>query len=361
MRVTVIDARRRRSALASSRLPGGLHLVPSLLGYRHLSLRDKLAVVRAVLALRRISEDERRKLDGISFADWLAARGQSPRAIQAFWDLVIVPTCNDPSKRVSAAQAIMVFQEGFLRDPHAADIGYATVGLSSLLAEEAARYIESRGGALLLGKSLECLEGGEDGIREARLHSTEPIRADSYVLAVPPHLLGRLLPAALRKHPFFDRASRIAMSPIVNVHLWLDRPVTDLPFAALLDNEAQWVFNKSAIYGKDGSGQHLCVSLSAAHKHIDMPKDELCRLVLAELARAFPEVHRVTVRKTIVVRERYATFSPRPGTAAYRLPARTPVPNLFLAGEWTDTGWPSTMESAVRSGLAAARAVAGSP
>lgn len=357
MRVTVIDGQRRRSTLASSRLPGALHLLPSLLAYRHLSWHDKRSILRTILGMRHIAEDERRQLDGVSFADWLAARGQSQRAIEAFWDLIVVPTCNDPSRRVSAAQAIMVFQEGFLRDPHAADIGYPTVGLSSLLAQEAKQYVEARGGTVLLGRSLEHLDGDEQGIRRACLYTSEPLQASAYVLAVPPRQLVNLLPPGLRKHQFFDRASRIPMSPIVNVHLWFDRPVTDLPFAALLDNQAQWVFNKSAIYGRDGPGQHLCVSLSAAHAYIDMPKDELSQLIVRELGRAFPEAQRAAVRKAIVVRERYATFSPRPGTGAYRLPSRTPVPNLFLAGEWTDTRWPSTMESAIRSGLAAAREV----
>ncbi len=356
LRVPVMDSRRRRAAIASARLPAPFHLLPSLLRYPHLSWRDKRAVARAVLAMRRISEEQRRALDGISFAEWLAQRGQSQRAVEVFWDLVIIPTCNDPSKRVSAAQAIMVFQEGFLRSARAADIGYATVGLSKLLADEARQYIESRGGAILLDRTVEGLEGDEQGVRRVVVYGAPPVQADAYVLAVPPDVLGKLLPPALRKHPFFDRASRIVMSPIVNVHVWLDRAVTDVAFTALLDNEAQWVFNKSAMYGGDGhGGQHLCISLSAAHRHIDVPKEELTTLVLSELAKAFPGMRQATVRKTIVMRERFATFSPRPGAAVYRLPARTPVPNLFLAGEWTDTGWPSTMESAVRSGIAAAR------
>ena len=359
MRVTVYDAQRRPSALYSSMLPAPFHLVLSFLRYRHLSWGDKAAIARAAFAIRRMSEGRRKELDGISFCDWLSERGQSARAIEAFWDLIILPVCNDDSRRVSASQAIMVFQDGFLGGRHAADIGYATVGLSSLLAGEAQRYIEQRGGKVIVGKSLQSLEGDQQGIRCARLYSGPSIGADAYLLAVPPRQLGKLLPETLRKHEFFDRASRLAMSPIVNVHLWFDRRVTDLEFAAFLDNDVQWVFNKTAIYGEDGGhGQRLCISLSAAHKFIDMPKDELYRLVVDELRRAIPATGEASVTRFIVVRERYATFAPRPGSAAYRLPSRTPVRNLFLAGAWTDTGWPSTMESAVRSGENAARAIA---
>ncbi|MCH8192230.1 MAG: FAD-dependent oxidoreductase, partial [Chloroflexi bacterium] len=130
MRVTVYDAQRRPSALYSSMLPAPFHLVLSFLRYRHLSWGDKAAIARAAFAMRRMSEGRRKELDGISFCDWLSARGQSARAIEAFWDLIILPVCNDDSRRVSASQAIMVFQDGFLGGRHAADIGYATVGLS---------------------------------------------------------------------------------------------------------------------------------------------------------------------------------------------------------------------------------------
>ncbi|MEE9284566.1 MAG: hydroxysqualene dehydroxylase HpnE [Dehalococcoidia bacterium] len=362
LRLDVFNGQRQASALFSSLLPAPLHLLPSFLRYRHLTWRDKLGIARAAFAMRRLSEAQRTELDGISFYDWLADHGQSDQAVEAFWDLIILPVCNDNSRRVSASQAIMVFQDAFLTHRHAADIGYATVGLSTLLADEAKRYVEERGGAVMLGTSLECLEGDQGGIQCARLYSRPPLKADAYVLAVPPRQLGKLLSPALRQHEFFDRASRLAMSPIVNVHLWFDRRVTDLEFAAFLENEVQWVFNKTAIYRRDGDqGQHLCISLSGAHKFIDMPKDELYRLVTSELQRAIPQAREASVTRFIVMRERYATFSPRPGSAAYRLPTRTPTPNLFLAGAWTDTGWPSTMESAVRSGVFAAREIARTP
>ncbi|MBI3744322.1 MAG: FAD-dependent oxidoreductase [Chloroflexi bacterium] len=375
MRVPVMDAKRRLSRLASSPLPAPLHLLPSFATYRHLTWRDKRAAAKAILAMRKLSFDQRRALDDVTFADWLKRYGQSDATIARFWDLIVIPTLNDPSKRVSASQAIMVFQEGFFRDAHGADVGISKVGLSTLLMKEAQQYIESRGGTVMLGKSLERLEGSLEGIDRARLYSEPPIVADAYVLAVPPRLLRKLLPDGLAKHEFFERGSRLAMSPIVNLHLWFDRRVADFgDFIALLDNEAQYVFDKTPFILPFGSaqgrlsaqderhpngGQRLCLSLSAAHKYIDMTNEELVPLMVGELAKAFPAVKGATLTRSIVVRERYATFSPRPGSGKYRLPSRTPVPNLYLAGEWTDTDWPSTMESAVRSGHNAARALLG--
>ena len=351
LRVDVYDSDRKRSAIYSAPLPSPLHLFPSLLLYKHLSWREKLAVLRGALAMMRLSEKKRGALDDVTFSDWLKGHGQSDRAISGFWNLIILPTLNDNASDVSASQAIMVLQQGFFRDPHGADIGYATVGLSHLLFDEAASFLDQRGASLLLSHNVECLEGGPEGISGVRVHGDGVLTADAYVLATPPRALAELLPSSLRDDGFFQRAARLSMSPIVNLHVWFDRKVTDLDFAAFPESELQWVFNKDHSSGDSGNGQRLCVSISAAHNYIDMPKDELHRFFVSELRRAFPEARDAQVTRLVSVKERFATFSPTPGSAALRLPAKTPVPNLFLAGAWTDTGWPSTMESAVRSGV----------
>ena len=358
LNVRVFDGANTSSSLYSLPLPGGLHLLPSLLLYKHLSFKDKIGIGRTALAMKRLTDRERDALDGVPFYDWLVQRGASDHAIDGFWNLVTLPTLNDDTRDVSTAQAIMVLQAGFFRDPHGGDLGYATVGLSALLAEEAQSYIEDRGGDVCLSANVARLAGSTEGVAEARIHRHGSINAAAYILAVPPHVLADLLPEALATHHFFARAAQLEMSPIVNLHVWFDRPVTDIVFAAYLENECQWIFNKSAIEGRDGTGeQHLCVSVSAAHKYIDMPKAQLQEFFLAEMRRALPNMAQARVTRVIVVKERFATFRPTPGSAVNRLPARTPVPNLFLAGAWTNTGWPSTMESAVRSGVSAAREV----
>ena len=360
--VKVVGEEGRQAALASSRLPAPLHLLPSLLRYRHLSWRDRVGVLYASLALLTISLRKRSELDHLSFHDWLTAHRQSPRAIEAFWNFIVLPALNDDVWRVSAAQAVMLFQVSFLKDSHGADIGYSTVGLSSLMAQEAQQYIQGRHGSVLLGKSVAQLEGAEDGIEGVRVHGGGTLQTDRYILAVPSHELLGLLPPSLRRHDFFSRAGLLGSSPIVNLHLWLDRKVTDQEFTSFLDSEIQWVFNKSRMYNLNGpEGQYLCISLSGAHKYIDMPKESLRKLFVGELGRLFPAAKGASVTQFTVVKERFATFTPAPGSAAYRLPARTPVPNLFLAGAWTDTGWPATMESAVRSGVICAQAIMGTP
>jgi len=351
LRVDVYDSDQNRSAIYSAPLPSPLHLLPSLLFYKHLSWREKLAVLRGALTMMRLSETRRLALDDVTFSDWLKEHGQSDRAISGFWNLIILPTLNDNASDVSASLAIMVLQQGFFNDPHGADIGYAAVGLSHLLFAEAASFLEQRGGSLLLSQNVEGLEGDAGGISGVRVYGGELLTADAYVLATTSRGLVQLLPSSLRDDGFFQRAHRLNMSPIVNLHVWFDRKVMDLDFAAFPESELQWVFNKDYGTGDSGNGQHLCVSVSAAHNYIDMPKEELHRFFLAELRRAFPEARDAQVTRMISVKERFATFSATPGSAALRLPAKTPVLNLFLAGAWTDTGWPSTMESAVRSGV----------
>ncbi len=359
LRVQVTNGRGVTSAIYRVPLPPPLHLVPSLLRYKHLGLGDKLRVGRTVLKMKRMSYKKRRALDGGSFYDWLVAEGQSTRSIETLWNLIILPTCNDDAKNVSASQAIMVFQEGLLRNPSGADIGYAKVPLSKLLSDEAAAYIKGKGGLVWLDRTAQSLSGNATGITGVDIFGQGTLQADAYVVTLPPKAMLELLPDGLRQHDFFSRAGKINMSPIVNLHFWFDRKVADWEFVSFLDNAAHWVFNKSAMSdAQESNGQYLSLSLSGAHKYIDMPKEELRALFLAELGKAIPRVREARVTRFIAVRERYATFTPSPGSAAYRLPVRTPVRNLYLAGEWTDNDWPSTMEGAVRSGQFAARAAA---
>ena len=372
-------------------LPAPLNLAASILRFRHLGLRDKLMLGRAVLPLMRMNDPFRttsaggRDLDNESFGDWLRAHGQSARVIERFWDLIVLPTCNDVSDAVSAAQAAYVFKTGLLDDAHGADIGMARVGLSRVADAMLDRF-RAAGGQVRLGRSVRGILAHEDGRLGLALAGGEPdpasapgtpaptrpgLRADAIVLALPPNRAAALLPPAWRDQDALAALDAFQYSPIVNVHLHYARPVMDQDFVAVLDPAVQYVFNRSRIRHPesnpdasnssarnseaDGS-QWLDVSLSGAHTQAAQPQADIADAAIAGLRRAFPKARISEVRRWRVVKELQATFRPSPGIAARRPGPTTGVRNLFLAGAWTDTQWPATMESAVRSGHTAAAA-----
>lgn len=353
LRVRVIDKLWGESVLESASLPAPLHLLPSLLRFRSLSAAEKVRAAYALSRMRSLKRSERRELDDITFAAWLRRHGQSERAIRGFWNLIVLPTLNGDVTQVTADLALMVFQEGFLRDRNGANVGWSKVGLTSLLGEAASAYIRSRGGEVYVGEGAEGVRL-DDGRAVAPNHD-----ADFAVLAVEPKALPALLPRALSDDPFFARVGRIKASPIVNVHLWYDRHVTDIGFAAFLNTPLQWLFNKSRLWkGSGGEGpQYLDVSLSGADDFIDVPGGDLVEIFDREVRSLLPLARTARLDRALVGKQRDATFAAHPGIARLRPSQRTPVPNLFLAGDWTDTRWPATMESAVRSGIMAARDV----
>jgi squalene-associated FAD-dependent desaturase len=353
MRVRVIDKVWGESVLESEPLPPPLHLLPSLLRFRSLSPTEKVRAAYAMARVRSLDEAARRDQDGVTFADWLRAQGQAENAIRGFWNLIVLPTLNGDVTTVSADLALMVFQEGFLRDRNGANVGWAKVGLTALLAEAAREHIESRGGEVSLGQGISKLR-----VQDGRAAVAGPgDEAEFVVLALDPGSLLSSLPKPLRDEPFFARINQIGTSPIVNVHLWYDRQVTDMEFAAFLNTPLQWVFNKSRLWGQEGDGQYLDISLSGAEEFAEMPTQEIIGLFGREVQSLFPAARTAELKRALVVKQRDATFAARPGVSRLRPGQRTPVDNLFLAGDWTDTGWPATMESAVRSGLMGARGV----
>jgi len=355
LRVRVIDKVWGESVLRASRLPAPAHLLPSLLRYRPLSAAEKALAAYAFAQVRSVDRGKQPELDSITFEEWLRGRRQGRHAINSLWNLIIQPTLNDHISRVSADLGLMVIQEGFLRSATGANVGWAKVGLSALIGEAARRYIEARGGEVRLGVGLDGVEM-EGGAVARALVGGEEERADAYVVAVTPDQVAGILPGALAADAFFARALRIRTSPIVNVHLWYDREVWDGDFAAFLNTPLQWAFNKSRLWGQEGGGQYIDISLSGAHDFIDLPTSEIVMTFRKEMEALFPQARGAALVRALVVKQRDATFAAVPGIRALRPPQRTPVGNLFLAGDWTDTGWPATMESAVRSGRLAASA-----
>jgi len=356
MRVPVFDAAGRRSDLWAAALRPPFHLAASFTAYRHVAPADKLRIARALVAIMCTSAQQRDACNGETFAAWLRRHGQSATAIRDFWDLIVVPTLNARSEEASAAQALFVFQEGFLRSSDATAIGIPAVGLSQLHVEPALRYVERRGGAVRLGCGVAAIELDSGGVAGLTLATGERVAADGYVAALPPADLLQLLPVEVRAEAPFALLGQFTAAPIVNLHLWLDGPVAGFDFAAFVGSDLQWVFNRSRIAGEDAAdGEHLVVSLSAAGRYMGLGKRELEELFLPQLRRALPRLRARKLRRFVVIKEPDATFLAAPGLV--RPGCETPFANLVLAGAYTATGWPATMESAVRSGLAAAAAL----
>jgi squalene-associated FAD-dependent desaturase len=358
--VTVLSpggaARLRRDAL-----PSPLHLVRALLQYPLLTLSERARVGRAALAFR-FADPASPDLDKERLGSWLAARGQGDRVRRRLWDLFIVSALNIDGDEASAGLAATVIKTALLGARDAADIGIAQVPLGRLHADATASLLARLGAQVRLGAraaSIERLADGgfrvnlsRDSEADAGSEIGQPIAADAVVLAVPADQAARL--AASAGVAQAAAWPGLGASPILNAHVVYDRRITDLPFAAAVDSPVQWVFDKTSQAGLP-SGQYLAVSISAADDVIDVPTAELRKLFLPALEQLFPAAARAEVNDFFVTRERRATFRQAPGSGGLRPGSATSVPGLALAGAWTSTGWPDTMEGAVRSGHEAAQ------
>jgi len=355
--IKVLNPDQRAGYLSSSPLPAPFHLLPSFLLYRHLGFKDKLL---ALYAFTRITLTNRHNpsFSHQTFYGWLRSHRQTQRAIDNFWNPIVKPSLNDDVKDVSAASALMVFQEGLMKSRRSGCIGYSRVGLSALMGEAAKDYILRKGGHLVLGKSVAAIRLEGRRISGVEVAGSGPIRGEVYINALPFDVLAALLPDNVRHESFFAGLQKLSTSPIIDIHLWYDRPVMVDDFVTFINSPLQWVFNKSSIQGSNGAtGQYLCISLSGAWEYIHQTKEELQRTFLEAMAQAFPKAREARVERVLVVKQDKATFRCLPETEGLRPKTETPIENFLLAGEWTDTGWPSTMEGAVKSGVTAAQAV----
>jgi squalene-associated FAD-dependent desaturase len=318
----------RTSTLGRGWLPAPLHFAGSFLGLRFLSMADKMAIARGMLAVRR-EHGARRDLDRISMLEWLREKRQTPGAIDRFWRQILVSALNEELDRMAAAHGFQVFWLGFLARSDSYEMGVPAVPLADLYGAEVWRRFPR------VSIHLRCSVESVNGM---------PRRSDFYILCVPPERLAGVAPG------LDIDTSWIEYSPITGIHLWFDRPITDLPHATLLDRTVQWMYNKS-------QGRYLQLVISASRGLTSMPKGDVIAMALRELAEFFPAVRQAKLERAHVVKEMRATFSPLPGLASLRPGPATASGNLFLAGDWTRSGWPATMEGAVRSGYIAAEAV----
>jgi squalene-associated FAD-dependent desaturase len=350
LEIPVLAPGGKRAWLRRSGLPAPLHLAGALMRYRFLSLRQRASLAQAMLALRDVDPDDP-AADARSFGDWLSEHAQREDAVEAIWDLIARPTLNLRVADASLAQAAYVFQEGMLRETAAGDVGYARVPLGEIHDVAARRALASAGVEVRLRTGAAAIVPEDRGF-QVEISGAPTLAADAAIVAVPHHRTARLLPAGSG----VDCAGLVSLgtSPIVNLHVVYDRRVLELPFAAGVRTPVQWMFDRTQDARLE-HGQYLAVSLSAADAELDMTSEALRSRFVPALAELLPAAREARVENFFVTREHAATFRASPGSRALRPGPRTAIPGLALAGTWTDTGWPATMEGAVRSGRAAAR------
>jgi squalene-associated FAD-dependent desaturase len=384
--MTFIEPGGRTSVMRASPLPAPLHTSPSFLRFPFLDAKDKLVISQAIAALTLTQQPD----TGQSFQDWCRRHNQTENAIQRFWKPILVSALSEDLDLISISYAAQVVRES-MKSPEARHMGVPSIPLTDLY-NRAGDYIRARGGEIKFRTSLETFSPESSQVR-VRVNEAEEA-FDYLVLALPYESLERVLPQTPEASPLREKLTHFESAPITGIHLWFDRQISDLDHAVLLDRTIQWMFHKSRLLEKDGQsddrreghdregkdreghelsraikaiptenralapeGSYIELVVSASKNLIDKSRAEIVDLALKEVREFFPAARAANLIKSTVIKEVHATYSPRPGIDAYRSPQTTAWPRVFLAGDWTATGWPATMEGAVRSGYLAAEAL----
>ncbi len=350
--VPFLDRDGRLTHLNCPALPSPWHLFLGVLRSGSFSLKQKLEVLRMGKALRNGGAGFGPS-DAESVTAWLSRRGQSEGLQRNFWDLICIAAMNEDPRAASAKLFERVVRLALFSAPEDSRLGMARVGLSECYTAAAQSFIESRGGRVQVGRGVNQLLIKEGACRGVDAGG-ERIVDLPVIAALPWHQLATVLPGELlRGEPFFGGALALRPAPIISINLWFDAPITDLEFAGLRGTTIQWLFDRSRILGD--KSHYISLVLSGAREHVSRSKEELLAISLRELGEMLPAARKAKLLHSLVIKERFATFSPSPEADALRPPARTPIHGLFLAGDWTATGLPATIEGAVQSGYAAAR------
>lgn len=370
-RLLLQDPQGRRGSLKAGILPAPMHLMGSFLTFRPLSAKDKLSIGQGMLAIFQSKGEPEELKSGapVSMTEWLKSKGQTAKAIERFWRVVLVSALSEELDRIDARYGIQVFWKSVLATRKGYRMGVPVVELGALY-EHCRTAIERKGGEVNLRVPLRGLRFEGNRLKSVVFDEGREEMADAVVLALPHGTLDELLPEEVKRdNPELAQIGRIEDAPITGVHLWFDREVMSEPHLTLLETTTQWIFNKSMLSGNKngagkGPGQYLQLVISASYDLLEKPRQEIIDLCLAEVRQALPLAGRANLLKATVIKEARATFSPQPGVDRWRPTQQTSVKGMFLAGDWTATGWPATMEGAVRSGYLAAEAVlrvAGTP
>jgi hydroxysqualene dehydroxylase len=358
LHVRFLDADKKLTELLCPALPSPWHLLSGVFFSNSFSFGEKMDVLRMGRALRasKGAADRPGTLDPLTVEQWLSSLGQRESLRRNFWDLLCIAAMNEDPQITSALLFRRVLRLTLFSSPLDSRLGIPRKGLSDCYTDAAARAITGRGGSVELRRDVRALLISNGECRGVTLVDGTTIQAQTVLSAVPWHVLPKLLPEGTAgSEPFFSRILNLNPAPIISLYLWFDRPVTDLEFVGLRGTTVQWLFNKGKILGNGEN--YVSLVLSGAHDHVARSKEDLRDTALQELRSLLPGMRGARLTHSLVIKERFATFSPCVGVDALRPPAVTPVRGLYLAGDWTDTSLPATIEGAVQSGYAAAEAI----
>ncbi len=333
----------------------------ALMRYRHLSVVERISIARLMLTLKlsRIKPTELDRAMSISFAEWLASHGQSKASIERFWNLFVLPVFNCDIAEIAAYDGIEFTRTALLGKPSDAAIGYPKCGLSKLIGSPAEDYLRSQGAEMMTQVRVDTVNLLDNGEVEVGLSNGVVLRSNTVISGLTPNALNRVLPDdEPRFRSIKSSLTEFAYSPIVAVHLWYERPVMSERVKAFVDLGLQWVFNDSVLRGGTRDGQHIVVSLSGADAWATMPKSEVLSRINEAMQTAFPNARGNAVKNFSVVKTPEATIRLNTAIRRHRLKHRTEIPGFFIAGDWTNTELPATMEGAVLSGNRSAELVA---
>jgi len=360
LEIEMLDGPGRSAFIRTAPLPGPLHMTSALLRYRHLKFRERISLIRAGLRMMRLRRYDRTRLARMSVAEFIESTGQSEGARRCFWYPLAIATLNEDPELASAALMAEVMKRAFFARRVDSAFVYSRVGLSDLYCDAAREFIQRRGGVVACRSIVDGLDFGHDGAIAVRLRDGRRLQAVNFIAAVPAEQLLKLLPEAAVADPFFSRIGALKTSPIICAHVWLDREVTQSAFVGFIGTTTQWLFNKRRIFKLHGERHpgYLSFLISGARRLVDRPNEELLEMIMNDLRTMIPAARQAGVIKALVLKEKHATMAPDPLSDMNRPSTITPIENLFIAGDWVQTGLPATIESGVISGRAAAAAVA---
>ncbi len=326
--------------------PSPVHLLWGILSTDLLSIRDRLNLVRAGLALQKSGRD-----DGVhsqTVEQWLDSQHQSAECKRSFWEPLAVSIMNEKTATASASAFLHSMREAFLTNWKSAAAALPVAGLSQLYVDGACGYIAGRGGSVRCNADVVSIVRDGDRVSGVELKDGERIECSAVVCALPWYRIGALLPTGVQMDRPTARVTQLGVSPIVSIHLWFAREVMHDEFVGLVGRRVQWFFNRRLILHERGKGGHISATISAAHEYVELTNTDLVAIAVEDLRSVYPEASTPPTH-AVVIREKRATYSSTPDSERARPGNRTSLPNLFLAGDWTDTGLPATIEGAIVS------------